>query len=435
MTQLAENPADTRHRVASQMITWQRGTAMFGHGAITAEDLATTYGTPLYVYDAEVMERQYALLRETLPLAVEIYYSTKANPHPSVISVLLGKGAGCEIASAGEYVLARRANVPSERIVFAGPGKGRDELEFVLARGLEEIHVESFDEIKLLHEITESLNTSVSVSIRVNPSSASGGGLRMGGQATAFGFEEEALPDVVRALAGCARFDLRGLHVYSGTQILDVKSLLANWQHAIELAKKMADLIGRPILTVDLGGGLGVPYFLHERSLDLDMLRETARELFRAARSDARLAQARFIVEPGRFLVAAAGIYLARVRSVKTCRGVTFVVLDGGMNHHLAASGNLGQVVRRDYPIVNLSRSTGPEKNVIIVGPLCTPIDTLGRQVKITQPQVGDLLGVLLSGAYGLTASPTAFLSHPTPGEVLISGNTVECITPRESTF
>lgn len=435
MTHVAEPTPDTRSRLGSQMITWQRDTATLSHGAVAVEELGATYGTPLYVYDAEVMERQYAMLREALPPPVDIYYSIKANPHPSIIGVFLSLGAGCEIASGGEYALARRAGVPPERIIFAGPGKGREELEYVLARGIQEIHVESFDELELLKEITARMQTAAAVSIRVNPNAASGASLMMGGQPTAFGFEQEALPDAVRAVARCARLELRGLHVYFGTQILDARSLLANWQHAIDLTREMASLTGQTIVTVDLGGGLGVPYFSHERPLDLDALRDGATELFASARSDERFAQAHFIVEPGRFLVAAAGLYLARVRSVKTCRGATFVVLDGGMNHHLAASGNLGQVVRRDYPMLNLSRRTKPEVTAVVVGPLCTPIDTLGRQIKISQPQVGDLLGILLSGAYGLAASPAQFLSHPTPAEVLIRRNTVECITPRGSTF
>jgi diaminopimelate decarboxylase len=435
MTYVAESQIDASSQMASRPITWRDGVATLGRGAIDAEELAKTYGTPLYIYDAEVMERQFSLLRAALPPAIEIYYSIKANPHSAVIAVLLGMGAGCEIASGGEYALARRAGAPPERIIFAGPGKGRDELEYVLTAGTQEVHVESFDEIELLEEITARMQITVPVSIRVNPSSASSGGLMMGGQPTAFGFEEEALPDAVRVLAGCPRFKLQGLHVYSGTQILDAKSLLANWKHAIELAKQMAELTEQPIKTVDLGGGLGIPYFFHERPLDLEVLCVGARDLLASAQAEPALRQSQFIAEPGRFLVAPAGVYMARIRSVKTCRGATFVVLDGGMNHHLAASGNLGQVVRRDYPIVNLSRQAEPELTVVVVGPLCTPIDTLGRQVKMPRPRVGDLLGIMQSGAYGLTASPVAFLSHPAPAELLIRGETVERITPRGKSF
>jgi diaminopimelate decarboxylase len=258
----------------------------------------------------------------------------------------------------------------------------------------------------------------------------------MAGQPTAFGFEEEVLADAIAAVLRCTRLELRGIHVYSGTQLLESNSVLENWRRAMNLAKQTSDLAGKPVATVDLGGGLGVPYFAHERPLDLEALKQGAKVLFTAARSDERLAQSQFILEPGRFLVASAGVYLARVRSVKCCRGTTFVVVDGGMNHHLAASGNLGQVVRRDYPIVNLSRNRAePEETVVVVGPLCTPIDTLGRQVKMPRPRVGDLLGILQSGAYGLSASPTQFLSRPTPAEVLVRGEHVEQITRRGVTF
>jgi len=436
MTHVAESVIDPKLQAASQLITWRDGTATLGEHAISAEELAAAYGTPLYVYDVEMMERQFWLLQKTLPSSVDIYYSIKANPHPSIIAVFLRIGAGCEIASGGEYVLARRAGVPAERIIFAGPGKGRDELEYVAKRGIGEIHVESFDEIELLEEITTRLQVSLAVSLRINPGAAGGGGLMMAGRPTAFGFEEEILADAINSVEKCERLDLRGIHVYSGTQILDSKFLLAHWRRAIELAKRAAEMANRPMATVDLGGGLGVPYFAHERPIDLEALRDGARELFEQAKSDKKLHRAQFIVEPGRFLVASAGVYMARVRSVKTCRGTTFVVLDGGMNHHLAASGNLGQVVRRDYPIVNLSRSqSDPEVTVVLVGPLCTPIDTLGRQIKMPQPRVGDLLGILQSGAYGLTASPTQFLSHPTPAEVLVRGGTVERITQRGVTF
>ena len=258
----------------------------------------------------------------------------------------------------------------------------------------------------------------------------------MGGQPTAFGFEEESLEDVVRLVRDSRHLRLKGVHLYTGTQILDAGLLLKHWSHAVDVARHVADMSGQLLATIDVGGGLGIPYFSHEAELDLKALSRGARELVTSALADSRLAGCRFIVEPGRFLAGPAGIYVARVRSVKTCRDVTFVVLDGGMNHNLAASGNLGQVVRRDYPIVNLSRrQTGAEETLVFVGPLCTPIDTLGRKVKIARPRVGDLIGVLQSGAYGLTASPTGFLSHPTPAEVLVRNGVYEVITSRISPF
>jgi diaminopimelate decarboxylase len=403
---------------------------------IPVEELAAKYGTPLYVYDERVLLDQFRRLRSALSPAIDIYYSVKANPHPSIIRVFVAQGAGCEIASGGEYVLARRAGVAPERIFFAGPGKGQEELEFVVAQGIGQIHLESFDEIKLLNEVSQHLGAHVDVAVRINPRTASGGGLLMGGQATAFGFEPEALDDVLRTLSGCPNLRLRGVHLYTGTQILDAQALLGHWKHAIEIAAMTADLTGEPVSTVDLGGGLGIPYFAHESELDLEALGLGATALIDAALADRRLTNAHFVVEPGRFLAGPSGLYISRVRSVKQCRGSTFVVLDGGMNHNLAASGNLGQVIRRDYPIVNLSRRNGSaEATVVVVGPLCTPIDTLGRRVTMPSPKTGDLIGILQSGAYGLTASPVRFLSHPTPAEVMVRQGGHELITPRQAGF
>jgi diaminopimelate decarboxylase len=376
-------------------------------------------------------------LRRSLGEEIGIYYSVKANPHPKVIALFVREGVGCEIASGGEYALVRSAGASFERIVFAGPGKGRDELEYVVAHGIGEIHIESFEEIELLEEIARHLEKDVGVAIRLNPASAAvGGGLLMGGgQPTAFGFEEESLPEVVRTLRRHTRLKLKGVHLYTGTQILDAGVLLGHWRRAVEIAIRTAELADTSISTVDLGGGLGIPYFAHEKDLDLELLGSGAKQLIAQSRLDPRIRGARFVVEPGRFLVGPGGIYVARVRSVKNCRGTIFVVVDGGMNHNLAASGNLGQVVRRDYPILNLTRQSALQSTVVVVGPLCTPIDTLARKVTISTPRPGDLIGILQSGAYGLTASPVGFLSHATPAEVLVGGGKYEIITPRQPRF
>jgi diaminopimelate decarboxylase len=416
----------------SQVVQWCDGQATLEGVAVA--DIVAACQTPFYAYLETVLINQFAGLRNALP-DIEIYYSVKANPHLDIINTLLRQGAGCEIASGGEYELALRAGAPPEKIVFAGPGKGREELEYVVEHGIGEIHLESFDEIELLGEVAKLFGKQIKVALRVNPSAGYGAGLLMGGHATAFGFEEECLAEVLRVLTEHRNLNLCGIHPYTGTQILDAQALLKHWQHAVDVARRTVDLCGGTLATIDLGGGLGIRYFAHESDLDLDALGSGSRQIISAARADTRLAGTRFVVEPGRFLVGPAGVYVARVRSVKMCRGTTFVVLDGGMNHHLAASGNLGQVVRRDYPIVNLSRSSGPDATVVIVGPLCTPIDTLGRKVTMPQPKTGDLIGVLQSGAYGLTASPRDFLSHPSPAEVLISRGEYQIITPRKARF
>lgn len=391
-------------------------------GDLPVTGLAATYGTPLYVYDAGVMRRRLRMLREALPARVAVYYSVKANPNPAVVQVFVDAGAGAEIASAAEWQRARAAGCAAERIVFAGPGKGEEEIEHVVRGGVGEIHVESEDEIERLHAIANRVDRIVDVAIRVNPApSAAGGAMQMGGHASAFGFDEERLSEVVALVCGKSLLRLRGVHMFAGTQILDAGVLIGQWRHAIGLARRLGGLTGSPVDTVDLGGGLGIPYFAHERALDLEAVRALATPELAALEGEARLAATRFIVEPGRFLVGPAGVYVTRVRSVKVSRGDTFVVCDGGMSHHLAASGNLGQVIKRDYPVVNASRLGAPASvTAAVVGPLCTPLDTLGRKIELPETRAGDLIAVLQSGAYGLTASPVGFLSHPMPAEVLV---------------
>lgn len=400
-------------------------------GGVRASRLAEEHGTPLYVYDAGILRRRLALLRGILPSRVSVLYSVKANPNPALVRCLVAEGAGCEVASAAEYLRARAAGCAPERIVFAGPGKGEDELEYVLRDGIGEIHVECDEEIEALSAIASRLGVRAKVSIRVNPTqSAAGGAMWMGGQPAAFGIDEERLEQVADAI--CARESLRlcGIHMYAGTQILDARVLVGQWRHAIDVAARLSSVMSVPVETVDLGGGLGIPYFPHEGALDTEALKTLASELF-AALPDA-LARARFLVEPGRFLAGPAGVYLARVRSVKQSRGTTFIVLDGGMHHHLAASGNLGQVIKRDYPILNATRASAePSLQAIVCGPLCTPLDTLGRSVQLAATRPGDLVAVLQSGAYGLSASPVGFLSHPMPAEVLVDRGETRCIRAR----
>lgn len=389
-------------------------------GGVPIAQLARDYGTPLYVYDVSSIGSQLAALRDALCGHVEIYYSVKANPNPSVVRVCVDNGAGCEIASAAEYERARAAGCAPHRIMFAGPGKGEHELAHVIEHGIGQIHVESDDEIALVGAIARRSGRDVDVAIRVNPqSAAAGGAMRMGGKPAAFGIDEERLAEAVSLIGAQTRLVLRGLHQYAGTQILDAHVLVAQWRHAVSLGEQLAALTGSAPHSIDLGGGLGIPYFANERPLDLATVRTELHEL--VASMPAALAGSRLLVEPGRFLVGPCGVYVTRVRAVKMSRGTKFVIVDGGMHHHLAASGNLGQLLKRDYPLVNASRM-GDERRepVTVVGCLCTPLDTLARNAELAPVRPGDLVAIMQSGAYGLTASPSGFLSHPMPAEVLV---------------
>lgn len=403
-------------------------------GGVPVSELAQTYGTPLYAYDAGLMRHSYRRLAGAVEGFAEVYYSIKANPNPHIARVFVEEGAGLEIASGAEFVSARAAGCEAHRILFAGPGKGPQELALTIEGGIGEIHLESFEEIQHVARIASHLGRDVRVAIRTNPIAvARGGAMQMGGRPAQFGFDEEILEEVVDAIGVHPRLQISGIHVFSGTQILDADVLAAQWEHSIALGARVARTLNRPLETIDLGGGLGIPYYANDRFLDLSQIAGIAQSLRGKLASEPLLRDARVILEPGRFLTGSAGVYLMAVRSVKPSRGTQFVVCDGGMHHHLAASGNLGQVVKRDYPILAAGKLGATDRIPCnVVGPLCTPLDTLGRSVSLPPVAEGDLIAVLQSGAYGLTASPSGFLSHPTPVEVLIDNGRHSVIRPRE---
>lgn len=400
-------------------------------GGIPARALAERFGTPLFAYDAGLIRRSYHALAAALEGFATIHYSIKANPNPAVVRVLHAAGAGIEIASLGEFHAAMEAGVDPAQILFAGPGKRRSELAAVISAGIGEIHLESHEEMAHVAAIGASLGRRVCVAIRVNPvAEAQGGAMRMGGKAAPFGFDEEDLDSVVDAVAGDPRLDLTGIHLFAGTQILDAAVLIGQWRHGLAVAGRAAARLGRPLRTIDLGGGLGIPYFAGDGSLDLAAVRAGLPELIALCDADPLIRDAHVLVEPGRYLVGASGVYLSAVLAAKISRGQRFLVVDGGMHHHLAASGNLGQVIKRDYPVAAASRMGEPlVGQASVVGPLCTPLDTLARKVEMPAMAEGDLVAVLQSGAYGPTASPVGFLSHPAPAEVLVDAGAAQLIS------
>lgn len=399
-------------------------------GGLPIRELAARHGTPLFIYDSGVMRASYRALAQALGGFAHIHYSVKANPAPAVIALFASEGADVEIASIGEYRAARAAGVGPERVLFAGPAKRVAELEAVIAEGIGEIHVESYEEIARVAAIGDRLGTPVRVSIRVNPvAAAQGGAMRMGGKPAPFGFDEEDLVNVVAAVKAQRSLDLRGVHLFAGTQILDADVLLSQWRHAIDVAGRVAVMAGTPLKTIDVGGGLGIPYFQGDGTLDLAKIAQAVPDLLQLLRSHPLLAEARPVVEPGRFLAGPGGIYVMAVNASKLSRGTRFLVTDGGMHHHLAASGNLGQVIKRDYPIVAPARMDVSDKSAAtVVGPLCTPLDTLARKTDLPALVANDLIAVLQSGAYGKSASPSGFLSQPGAGEILVENGSVTVI-------
>jgi diaminopimelate decarboxylase len=264
------------------------------------------------------------------------------------------------------------------------------------------------------------------VALRVNPGAeVQGGAMRMGGKPAPFGVDEERMETVLDLLVADPHVEFQGIHLFTGTQILDPSVLAAQYRRGIEIARRVSDRIGRPLRTVDFGGGLGIPYFPNEAPLPMPPLADSLQALVAEVRADPRFRGTQLLIEPGRYLVGEAGIYVTRVNDVKESRGKTFLIVDGGMNHHLAASGNLGQVIKRNFPVAVVNRLDDPTATTVdVVGPLCTPLDVIARDVALPAAQVGDLFGIFQSGAYGRTASPLGFLSQPTPAEVMVRGGT-----------
>lgn len=391
-------------------------------GGVPVQQLVESYGTPMFVYDRSVLDQKYEALRSALPKRFSIYYSIKANPCPAVVKHFLSRGCGIEIASVGEFQKALDAGCPPARILFAGPGKSEAELETVLSLGIGEIHMESLTEAKRIAAICRRLGRSARVAIRINPAGeAEGGAMRMGGRPAPFGMDEEILDQVLEAVLAEPTLELCGIHLFTGTQILDAAILLGQYRHGLGLARRVAARLGHPLKTLDFGGGLGVPYFPHEQELNLAALKQGLETLCAEIDADSSFAGTQFLVEPGRFLASEAGVYVTTINDIKTSRGKKFLVVDGGMNHHLAASGNLGQTIKRNYPIAVLSKLVAPPNETVdIVGPLCTPLDTLARGILLPRTEIGDIVGIFQSGAYGLSASPLGFLSHPAPPEIWV---------------
>ncbi len=402
-------------------------------GGLDIASIAQEFGTPLFVYDEEGLRRQWELLRSTFPERFAIHYSVKANPNPNVVSFFLSRGAGLEIASAGELHVALECGCEPERILFAGPGKTPAEIELALRAGIGEIHAESLTELERIAEAAGRLDIRARVSLRVNPDGdGEGGAMRMGGKAAPFGIDEEQLQPALDFLQACRVIDFRGIHLFAGTQLLHSEILLKQYRKGIEIARRVAAHTGAPLHTLDFGGGLGVPYFSNDQPLDMCKLKEGLAELMQEIQADPAFTGTRFIIEPGRYLAAEAGVYLTRVIDLKVSRGKTFAILDGGMNHHLAASGNLGQTIKRNFPLGVVNKLTRAQEGPVdLVGPLCTPLDVLGRAVSVPELEIGDLIAVFQSGAYARSASPLGFLSHATPAEVLVANGEARLIRKR----
>jgi diaminopimelate decarboxylase len=374
---------------------------------------------PFYVYSRAVIEQKIAQCRTYLPAQIKLHYAVKANPYVPLVHAMRHWVDGFDVASAGELLLALQTGMPTSEISFAGPAKTDAELRVAVRAGVQ-IHIESLLELERVETIGVSLGVRPQVLLRVNPDfSLKASGMQMAGGAKPFGID---LAQVLALLPDLAQraIDFWGVHIYCGSQNLNASAIAQMHDLTFELITKLKALCPLPIRKVNIGGGFGVPYFAHESALDLPVVGAHLHQL--CERYAAQLADTELVIELGRYLVAEAGVYACQIQDIKVSAGKTFWCCQGGLHHHLANSGNFGQVLRKNYPVAVADRylQSEAENAVTVVGPLCTPLDIVAEQLPLPPAQVGDWIVVFQSGAYGASASPQAFLGHPAVHEILL---------------
>jgi diaminopimelate decarboxylase len=388
-------------------------------GGIPLTRLAQRVGsTPFYAYDRALLDRRAGELRAALPPQLRLHYSMKANPMPALVQHMAGLVDGIDVASGGELKVALDAGMAARHISIAGPGKSEAELSQAIAAGAC-INLESLREIELAARLGDALGLRPRVALRLNPDfELKSSGMKMGGGAKPFGIDVEQAPAALRRI-GALQLDFTGLQIFCGSQSLKADAIIEAHAGSFELALRLAGEAPQPLRQINIGSGFGIPYFPGDQPLRLEAI--GAHLAGWQQRLAAAAPQAQVAMELGRYLVGEAGVYVARVVDRKVSRGKVFLVTDGGLHHHLAASGNFGQVIRKNYPVAIGNRmGQDASEPCSVVGPLCTPLDVLAADMPLAPAGPGDLVVVFQSGAYGLSASPTGFLGHPAPLEVLV---------------
>jgi diaminopimelate decarboxylase len=373
--------------------------------------------TPFYAYDRQILTEQFALLKRCMPKNLKIHYAVKANPMPAVVQHMASLVDGFDLASAGEMRVALDTKMSADNISFAGPGKRSAELRQAIAAGVT-INVESVGELHRIADIAEQLGIVAKIALRINPAfELKSSGMKMGGGPKPFGIDAEQAPAVLQTLQGLG-LAFQGFHIYSGSQNLKTDAIIESQRKSLQLASMLSSHSPTAVQKLNIGGGFGIPYFPGEKPLDVKRIGEALAIEMQLLEKQL---SAEIIIELGRYLVGEAGIYVTRIVDKKVSRGQTYLVADGGLHHHLALSGNFGQVIRKNYPVC-IGNKMGEQltEQVTVVGPLCTPLDILADKMLLPVASIGDLLVVFQSGAYGYTASPGKFLSQPEALEVLV---------------
>jgi diaminopimelate decarboxylase len=381
-------------------------------------DVHANGGTPLFVYSGELIRRRVAELRAAMPKRLKIHYAVKANPYKPILELMRTLTDGFDIASGGELDMVLAAGQDPLLTSFAGPGKRDEELALAIAHGVT-LNLESEAEARRALDIAHRLGSTPRLAIRVNPDfELRGSGMKMGGGAKPFGLDQARVPALAKEVIA-AGAEWRGLHIFTGSQALDAGAIAETQGNVLDLAAQLTAEIGAPLPHLNMGGGFGIPYFHGDKPVDIDAVGAALADRFNALPPE--LTGTEFAIELGRYLVGEAGVYLTRIVDRKESHGHVFLITDGGLHHQLAASGNFGTVVRRNYPAAIATKfGAEPTEEASIVGCLCTPLDRLADQAHLPRADVGDLVAVFCAGAYGASASPSAFLGQGPAREMLI---------------
>lgn len=388
--------------------------------AAAFEALAGSYGTPFFLYDADAVNARIRAVRDAFAGTVQIYYAVKSNPNLALLRAVSDVADGLDISSGGELQQALLAGFDASRLSFAGPAKTSAELTDAIQASVGAISIESMRELQACVRISRLLGTRANVAVRVNPLLLNRAfGIKMGGRPVQFGIDEEDLKEVLATIAAHPEeLGFQGIHIYAGSQCFDPAGVAEGVENTFRIVREIEAAGTLVCRSVNLGGGFGVSHVERDRELDVSALAQALGPIV-----DAFIARApverKIVFELGRYLTAEAGIYVARVISSKASRGKSYFMVDGGLHHHLAAAGTFGAALRGNFILQNLTRPGAPPVRCQVAGPSCNPTDLLGVDVELARPEEGDLVGVLKSGSYGLTASPLLFLGRQTPAELL----------------
>jgi len=398
-----------------------------GTGLLAA---ARQFGTPLYLYDLDAIHARFARLRAAMDGRFGISFAVKSNPNTALLAAMADLVDTYDVSSFAEVERAISAGCPAERITFSGPGKREDEIRRAVRLGVGELVCESLRDARLTSRFAVEYGQKQSVLLRINPATSPRQfGVNMSGKPSQFGVDEEEMESAIDAIAALPGLDLCGFHIYSGTNSLSAQAIAENFAIFIAIFRKAVSRLGRPPRKLIFGSGFGLPYLPDDEPLDLAEVARLVLPMVDALRAEEGFGDAEMILEMGRWLVGPCGWLLSSIIAEKHSRGTAIRICDAGFNNHLAAYGMMGTVIRRNWRIANISRPDAPEGSCTIVGPLCTTIDTLATKIKLPELREGDVIAIENSGAYGVTASPTRFISHPEPREVIREGGHLRDVT------